>query len=158
MTTLIKDLDLGDMGLNNEDLKKKHATIGNDLLMPATILTLCDLPQHQRYGSCNLSTDKLASKFLQAHCAAHLLSKAPDFLTALALFDEAAKAHDQRGKSSKEWTKLATDVQALRSILSKDPDLSAQSLSMLHDFNDMASLAASRLHDSNLKLKENVQN
>ncbi|ORY99308.1 hypothetical protein BCR43DRAFT_225764 [Syncephalastrum racemosum] len=55
--------------------------------MPATVFTLCDLPHNQGYGSSASSTEKVASRFIQNLCIAHLDSAPPDFTSACTFFD-----------------------------------------------------------------------
>ncbi|CEP11913.1 hypothetical protein [Parasitella parasitica] len=46
--------------------RASHEEFEVDQLMPATIITICDLPHNQGYGSAANASGKLASRFLQA--------------------------------------------------------------------------------------------
>ncbi|ORY99313.1 hypothetical protein BCR43DRAFT_489075 [Syncephalastrum racemosum] len=133
------------------------AVLETDLTMPATVFTLCDLPHNQGYGSSASSTEKVASRFIQALCIAHLESTPPDFTRAFTFFDSVAKTRERGRNPSKEWGKLAASVDALKLLIEERRGSSALDLAMFHDFSSFANLASNRLSDCNTRLKENVK-
>ncbi|KAI8991393.1 hypothetical protein BDF20DRAFT_909177 [Mycotypha africana] len=80
-------------------------------------LRQCDMPHNE--GTSNISTEKIASRFVQALAIAHLNNTpTPDFSTAFATFRAAAKVRKISFKDiSKDWGTLATFVTTLEKKL-----------------------------------------
>ncbi|KAI9007882.1 hypothetical protein CLU79DRAFT_535526 [Phycomyces nitens] len=129
----------------------------SDLTMPTTVFTLCDVPSNQGYGSSALSTEKIASRFVQALAMSFLddMETQQCFESTQKLLASIDKARGIKEKvPSKDWaalTKFASDL--------KRPELkslSGQALAMVIDFGMVAKLAGSKIPDSNQKVKETV--
>lgn len=110
----------------------------SDLTMPATVFTLCDVPNKQGYDSSALSTEKIASRFVQALALSFLddVQMPPSFESAHRLVDAINEVREVKGKANaKDWVILATFANDLRTPWKS---LSGQGLAMIVEFYRVA--------------------
>ncbi|ORX59744.1 hypothetical protein DM01DRAFT_1371600 [Hesseltinella vesiculosa] len=127
------------------------------MTIPTTVFTLCDVPSNQGYGSSALSTERIASRFVQALAMSFLndAQMPPCFESAQKLVTAVDEAREIKGTAlAKDWAtlkKIANDLQspALKS-------LSGQTLAIIVDFGPFAKLAGNKIPDSNKKIKDAV--
>ncbi|KAI7854846.1 hypothetical protein BDC45DRAFT_440131, partial [Circinella umbellata] len=127
--------------------------LNNDILLPATIFKLCDLP-HTDYGASNTSAAKIGSRFMKSLAVASLLEE--HTLSKSEVDDNFQMFYSNTSERSNQWKELNTFVKYLESEFEDKEELDVLSLGK-KNIGNLADMINQSLSTTNAKIKSNVE-